>query len=168
MAFRWPWAKPRQYPLIVDFNWQPTLPQGTESIMRHVPAAHGVMTLAPSDLILRPMPAGISYADFYRDNSDGCCDGLILDAIFQLLLDSKPDPRDAVRALFGDFWGQIFFLGSSFAARDSGAECVSFLNVETARVTGMWAIRYSTFTANPVRPDVPVFACYLTDEKRSA
>lgn len=156
------------FPLVVDFNREPALPQGTVSVLRHVPVIRGVVTLGPSDLILKPMPAGLPYADYYREHGAGACDGLVLDAIFQLLLDNKPDPSKVIQALFGDFWGQIFFLGSGFAARDGGAECVAFLNVGTAHITGMPAIRYSTFAANPVRPDVPVFACFLSDERRQS
>ncbi len=166
MGFRWPWSRPRAQ-IYVDFDQQPTLPQGTTRIVRHVPAARGLRMLRPGDMVLKSIPALQTYRDWYGEyGGAGCGDALILDAIFQNLVANGSNIRGAERTLhdfFGSFWGQIFFLGSGFAARDGGAECVTFLNVRTKHITGMPAIRYSCPAENPVRPDVPVTACFLSD-----
>ncbi len=155
---RWPWSRITELPLRVDYSKPPTLPRDAVSVQRHIPVSEGVLTFGPGNLIVREMPRGKTYAEYYEHvrAEEQHCDVRLLEAFIEELAKEPKKINKALDELFGGFQGQLFFLGTSFLTRD-GNECVSFLN----RGTRYPAIRYMCPTAHPVNHDVLCCACFF-------
>ncbi len=155
---RWPWSPIVELPLTVDYPKAPTLPRDAVGVKRHLPMSEGPLTFGPGNLIVREMPRGTTYAEYYAQTSseEPHCDVRLLETLVNALARNPSKIQKALKELFGDFQGQLFFLGTSFLTGD-GVECVPFLN----RGTHFPALRYMCPTTHPVNHDVFCCACFF-------
>lgn len=156
-----PWF--RKPTLRVDYAEQPVLPRDATEIVRHNPCASGIVRVHPRDLVLLEIPRGCSYAEYQETHKayvDPLCDAVILDAFGDAITAGGKLSTKPLKQFFGnDFRGQVFFLGTSFRARD-GQECVSYLNVglSTPAVRNMCPVNH------PVNHDVGGWACHYVPD----
>jgi|SRR3989344_2051715 len=149
--------------LLVDYTVGPSLPKDAAKVLRHKPLHSGTLTIMPGDLILKEMPRGTTYSEYYaRHNTERFCDVMVLDAFIQKVVKDTTLLRHMIEEHFGDFSGQIFFLGTSFEST-TGIECVPFLNLNTRFL----ALRYMCPAVHPVNHDVFCSACFLGDNVSS-
>ena len=147
--------------LAVDFDSKPLLPNGATGLRLHEPVARGLQAIGSDDLVLEPMPPGMSYTEF-REAHRGelLCDASILDAIVQLagpaFVANRRKGNRILEKLFPNFSGQVFFLGTSFMTT-WGCEGVPFLCVKTP----LPALRYLCPSDHPVNHDLNASACFL-------
>lgn len=144
--------------LPVDFTKRPLIPHGVEKILIHRPAGAGKQSLDPSRLELRPMPRGVSYADYVEMNPDvQFADASVLDALIHALVGAECRLSEhLVEEYIGHFAGQIFFLGTQFIDK-KGTPYVAYFNWKTHYP----ALRYVCPVHHPVNHDVNCCACVL-------
>ena len=154
---QFPWFRREASLLDVDYAKGPLLPNGAAKILRHMPVGDKILTISPGSLELQEMPRGTTYAEYYKMHSaEGLCDVQILDALVEVITRNPPSIKKFIREFFGEFAGQIFFLGTSFASED-GRECVPFLNLNTH----FPALRYICPATHPINHDVCCCACFF-------
>ncbi len=147
--------------LVVDYRELPKLPRDAQRVHRHQPLDddNNQLTLSPKNLMLREMPRGYTYEQYRLDHQiEGLCDARVLDAFGEAITAGGKISTKPLKRFFGDFQGQVFFLGTSFMSSD-GRECVSFLNVglDTTSIRNMCPV------SHPVNHDVVCCACYLVE-----
>jgi hypothetical protein len=118
----------------VDYSKPLYIPIGASGLSRHRPVGTGRMSLLPHSFELREMPLGMTYDGYFDAHGDDMmCDAAVLDGIVAYVTKDGLDGRSVERRmfkLFGDFRGQVFFLGTSFTSPDNGVH-VPYLNVRT-------------------------------------
>lgn len=148
--------------LIVDYAKGPLLPNGAVKVLRHMPVGDKTLTITPGSLELQEMPRGITYAEYYRIHSaESLCDVKILDVFVEVITRNPSSIKKVVKEFFGEFAGQIFFLGTSFESED-GRECVPFLNLNTH----FPALRYICPATHPINHDVCCCVCFFRPSKQ--
>ena len=144
----------------VDYDKPLYIPNGAIGVAEHTPVGVGRMPLEPSGFELRELPRGMTYDRYIAAHGDDLlCDAAVLDGIVAYITTDGLDVASIARRsadLFGDFRGQIFFLGTTFASRD-GVAHVPFLNVGTY----MPALRYACPLHDPMNSDFDVRVCHL-------
>lgn len=164
MKIKWFWTSrhtANRFSLQIDFTQSPSLPRDAVRVLRHNPVHDNSLTVTGGDLVLEPMPGGVTYEEYFRQYSEQrLCDALVLDALIEQLKANTPQLETVLRQYFGTFAGQIFFLGTTFQSND-GRECVPFLNLHTS----LPALRYMCPVTHPIRDDILCYACLLNKEK---
>jgi len=145
----------------VDYDKPVTLPNGATKVLWHHPPSTGKVSILPSYLQFRPMPAGATYEEYRTAHPTATFgDAPTLDALIKGILDDKGCfDRQAVARILGNFRGQIFFLGTAFEAVYAGSQisCFAYLNWRTHYP----ATRYICPADNPINHDVNCCACHI-------
>ena len=144
--------------LRVDFTKRPTIPSGADCILVHRAAGVGKQAFQPSQLDLRPMPAGMSYQEYKAMHPDAqFADASMLDALIHTLVGAECRLSEhMVEEYLGRFSGQIFFLGTEFADK-KGNSYFAYFNWKTRYP----ALRYLCPAHHPVNHDVNCCACHI-------
>ncbi len=159
---RW-FHRPEEEKILIENRTMPTLPRGAKRILIHRPAVSlriESYTIGPSSIRLEQFVPGDSYDAFlarHRDLALG--DAVILDAIIERI---TRDPRrvdEMITKIFGNFSGQIFFLGTYFEG-EKGQRLVLFLNIRTY----MPHLRYLCPAHHPNNHSVVCCACFLSED----
>lgn len=150
------WPRPVEIAWVVDHDQEPSLPNGARRVIRHIPIGKGTRTIEPGDLEIVEFRSSMTYDKFYKSNMDRpLCDVLFLDSLIRKMVENKSQIDSILQKYFGNFRGQIFFLGTEFESFD-GRPCVPYLNIKTYQP----ALRYLCPSAHPINHDVVCCAAF--------
>lgn len=153
--------KTRNDGIEVDYDRELYLPIGADKVLWHKPVGSGKVVFAKQRLVIRTMPAGVSYLE-YRAMHPGACfaDAQVLDSLLAPYTDKKTNIRETgVESLLATFSGQIFFLGTAFEGRFNGqaTELLAYLNWRTYQP----ALRYMCPAHHPINHTVNCCAMFI-------
>lgn len=139
--------------LTVGYPATPKLPNGALNIAEHHPVSDLPMEVSLMQFQFLPMTPMEPYEGFAEKHPEHrFVDALWLDSLLNLLAPDGKRSERIEKALLSGFYGQIFFLGTTFTTEAGPA--YAFFNWSEAAPAG----RYLCPIGNPVRPDLPVFA----------